>query len=45
MKRFYNLGALMIGLVVFISACSSTSAPPLAPAEDKLTFLFMYTEG
>lgn len=45
MKRTYSLGIIMIGLVVFISACSSTSAPPLAPAEDKPTFLFMYTEG
>lgn len=45
MKRIYSTGSLMIGLVVLIAACASTAAPPLTPAADKLTFLFLYTEG
>ena len=45
MKRTYKFIALTIGLLVLLSACSADQSPPVAPATDKLTFLFFYTDG
>jgi hypothetical protein len=43
--RFKHL-IWVIGLAsILLSACSTSDAPPITPAKDKLTFLFFYTDG
>jgi hypothetical protein len=37
---------LLIGLMtILLGACSSSDTQQITPADDKLTFLFFYTDG